>query len=83
VWEGPLTPDQLNQLIDDDVDGLCYDKVDLKRKHVKERARGRKEEKDIGGSHLDGLHSILEERRKERRNKILNILNRASVWMVS
>jgi len=43
VWEGPLTPDQLNQLIDDDVDGLCYDKVDLKRKDVKESGRGRKE----------------------------------------
>ena len=42
-WEGPLTPTQLNTLIDMDVDGLCYDKIDLKRSQVKESNRKRQD----------------------------------------
>ena len=38
-WEGPLTVQQLDTLIIMDVDGLCYDKIDLKRSKVKDSDR--------------------------------------------
>lgn len=40
AWEGPLTVSEINRLIDYDLDGLCYDLIDLKIGSTKKRRRG-------------------------------------------
>lgn len=46
AWQGPLTVSEINRLIDYDLDGLCYDLIDLKIASTKKRRRGSPEIED-------------------------------------
>ena len=40
AWQGPLTVTEINRLIDFDLDGLCYDLIDLKIGFTKKKKEG-------------------------------------------